>query len=144
MLLSHPLDQCTPLWTTPQTNRRQETLFLACMMSQQQMSWVQGGCHCGRIRFSVLIPETIEVEDCNCSICSKSGFLHLIVPKSRFILLSGKEEIQSYRFGTHVAQHLFCRHCGIKSYYIPRSNPNGIDINARFGSCARQYDCHAI
>jgi hypothetical protein len=95
--------------------------------------WVThaGGCHCGRVRFEVLAPSVIDVYECNCSICSKSGFLHLIVPKSRFKLLQGAESLTAYKFNTGVAEHLFCRVCGIKSFYIPRSNPDGYSINAR-------------
>lgn len=91
----------------------------------------RGGCHCGAVRFEVDAPEDIEVEDCNCSICRMTGFLHLIVPKSRFRLLSGQETITTYRFNTGVAQHKFCKLCGVKAFYIPRSNPDGVDVNAR-------------
>jgi hypothetical protein len=90
----------------------------------------QGSCHCGAITFEVEAPETLELERCNCSICTKSGFLHLIVPRSRFHLLSGEDRITTYRFNTGVAQHTFCSVCGIKPFYTPRSNPDGIDINA--------------
>ena len=95
------------------------------------MKWMLGGCHCGNVRWQVFVPESIEVEDCNCSICRKSGYLHLIVPNSYFRLLSGEQGCSNYRFNTGVAQHIFCRTCGIKSYYIPRSNPDGIDVNVR-------------
>lgn len=91
----------------------------------------QGSCHCGSVRFEVEAPETIEVEDCNCSMCSKTGFLHLIVPLSKFKLLSGEEDITTYTFNTGVAKHTFCKVCGIKPFYTPRSNPDGIDINVR-------------
>jgi len=91
----------------------------------------RGGCHCGRVRFEVEAPERIEVQDCNCSICSKSGYLHLIVPRSRFRLLSGADCLTAYRFNTGVAEHLFCRVCGIKSFYVPRSHPDGYSVNAR-------------
>ena len=93
--------------------------------------WVkhQGGCHCGRVRFDVLAPAELEVRECNCSICRKSGFLHLIVPKSRFILLQGGDSLATYAFNTGVAQHLFCKICGIKSFYVPRSNPDGYSVN---------------
>ena len=91
----------------------------------------QGGCHCGAVRFEALAPAEIEVSECNCSICSKAGFLHLIVPRERFRLLQGEQELASYRFGTGVARHLFCRHCGIKSFYVPRSHPDGFSVNAR-------------
>ena len=90
-----------------------------------------GGCHCGKVRFEVDSPERIEATECNCSICLRSGYLHLIVPVSRFRLLRGQEELQSYSFGTHTAVHLFCRSCGIKSFYRPRSHPDGISVNVR-------------
>ncbi|WP_020157591.1 MULTISPECIES: GFA family protein [Methylobacter] len=91
----------------------------------------QGSCHCGGIQFEVEAPEDLQVEECNCSICAKSGFLHLIVPKSKFRLLSPEENISTYTFNTGVAKHMFCRTCGIKPFYIPRSNPDGYDINVR-------------
>jgi hypothetical protein len=91
----------------------------------------RGGCHCGRVAFEVDAPADIEALDCNCSICSKTGFLHLIVPQSRFRLLRGDDELTDYRFNKGIARHLFCRHCGIKSFYVPRSNPDGIDVNVR-------------
>lgn len=90
-----------------------------------------GGCHCGRVRFEVQAPPAITAHDCNCSMCRKSGFLHLIVPKAAFRLISGTESLQTYTFNTGVAQHLFCRQCGVKSFYIPRSNPDGVDVNVR-------------
>ncbi len=89
----------------------------------------QGSCHCGAVRFEVEAPEHIEADRCNCSICTKSGFLHMIVPLSRFKLLSGEESITTYRFNTGIAKHTFCKQCGVKPFYTPRSNPDGIDIN---------------
>jgi hypothetical protein len=89
----------------------------------------RGSCHCGAVTFSVEAPDSVEVEQCNCSICTKSGFLHLIVPQSRFELLSGEDELTTYTFNTGVAKHYFCSRCGIKPFYIPRSNPDGVDIN---------------
>ena len=91
----------------------------------------EGGCHCGAVRFEVEAPEAVDCEDCNCSICRKTGFLHLIVPESRFRLLQGEEDLVTYTFNTGVAQHHFCRICGIKSFYVPRSNPDGVDVNLR-------------
>jgi hypothetical protein len=90
-----------------------------------------GGCHCGRVKFAVEAPAVVEALECNCSICAKSGFLHLIVPKSKFTLLQGSEFLSSYAFNSGVARHLFCRICGIKSFYVPRSNPDGYSINVR-------------
>ena len=91
----------------------------------------RGGCHCGAVRFEVEAPPEIDVKLCNCSVCSMVSYLHLIVPKSRFRLLSGQDSISTYTFNTGVAQHYFCRVCGIKSFYVPRSNPEGISVNAR-------------
>src|SRR5437870_8842407 len=90
-----------------------------------------GGCHCGRVRFEVVAPARLQVSDCDCSICSKSGYLHLVVPKSRFKLLSGSEVLTTYQFNTHTAKHLFCSVCGIKAFYVPRSHPDGYSVNAR-------------
>ncbi|MDX1374322.1 MAG: GFA family protein [Burkholderiales bacterium] len=90
-----------------------------------------GGCHCGRVRFEVHAPARIRVNRCNCSICAKSGYLHLVVPKPRFTLLSGEDVLTEYRFNTGRAKHLFCSVCGIKSFYVPRSHPDGISVNAR-------------
>ncbi len=90
-----------------------------------------GGCHCGRVRFEVIAPARLEVADCNCSICSKSGYLHLIVPADRFKLISGRDALTTYSFNTHVAKHYFCSTCGVKSFYVPRSHPDGVSVNAR-------------
>lgn len=91
----------------------------------------RGGCHCGAVRFEVEAPVRPTVLECNCSICRMTGFLHLIVPAARFRLLSGGEDLGEYRFNTGVARHLFCRHCGVKSFYVPRSHPDGYDVNLR-------------
>ena len=93
------------------------------------MHTCSGGCHCGRVKFSVEIPENIIVHRCNCSICRKSGYLHLIVPANRFNLLEGKDSLVDYRFHTGVARHLFCSTCGIKSFYVPRSHPDSFSVN---------------
>jgi hypothetical protein len=91
----------------------------------------RGGCHCGRVRFEIDAPAEIDVNECNCSMCARSGYLHLVVPKTRFRLLSGEDSLSSYRFNTGVAQHLFCSSCGVKSFYVPRSHPEGYSVNAR-------------
>jgi hypothetical protein len=90
-----------------------------------------GGCHCGRVRFEVMAPARIEVADCNCSLCRMSGYLHLIVPKERFKLMRGEDALSTYTFNSGVAKHFFCSTCGVKSFYIPRSHPDGISVNAR-------------
>lgn len=88
-----------------------------------------GSCHCQAITFTVEAPEHLEADYCNCSICSKSGYLHLIVPLGKFQLLTGKEHLTTYTFNSGVAKHTFCQHCGVKPFYTPRSNPDGIDVN---------------
>ncbi len=95
------------------------------------MTTHKGGCHCGRVRFEVDAPAKPVVQECNCSICAKTGFLHLIVPHSRFRLVSGEDALTTYTFNTGVAKHHFCNHCGIKSWYVPRSHPDGVSVNAR-------------
>lgn len=89
----------------------------------------RGGCHCQAVKYEVETSDNIEVYDCNCSICSKSGILSLVVPRSKFTLVSGEESMTTYQFDTGVAQHTFCKICGIKSFYTPRSNPDGISVN---------------
>jgi hypothetical protein len=90
---------------------------------------IAGGCHCHAVRFEAEVPNATEVLDCNCSICSMTGFLHLIVSHRRFALLSGRERLTSYRFGTGAAEHLFCSVCGVKSFYQPRSHPQAWSVN---------------
>lgn len=90
----------------------------------------EGGCHCGRVRFRVTA-DLDKLTQCNCSICTKKGFLHLIVAPQQFELLSGDDDLLCYRFNTGAARHLFCRICGIHAFYVPRSDPDKIDVNAR-------------
>jgi hypothetical protein len=91
---------------------------------------MSGGCHCGRVRFRVTA-DLASVTECNCSICTKKGFLHLIVPPQSFELLRGKDALTTYRFNTGTAKHTFCATCGIHPFYVPRSDPDKIDVNAR-------------
>jgi hypothetical protein len=104
------------------------------------MKTMQGGCHCGRVRFRVTA-DLDRVTVCNCSICCKKGFLHLIVPPGQFELVSGKDELTTYTFNTGVAKHTFCKHCGIHAFYVPRSDPDKIDVNAR---CIDDIDLAAL
>lgn len=101
------------------------------MVSAESKILHKGACHCGAITFEFKAPGIVEILDCNCSICKKVGYRHLIVPKGDFYLLTGEGLMTSYRFNTKVAEHLFCSHCGVKSFYVPRSNPDGISINFR-------------
>ena len=94
------------------------------------LDWITERC-CGAVRFEVDAPRDLLVYACNCSICSMTGFLHLIVPAARFRLLTSPAALSSYSFNTGVAKHLFCRTCGIKSFYVPRSHPDGYSVNVR-------------
>ena len=92
---------------------------------------VKGGCHCGAVRYSIALPDPpVSALECNCSVCSMTGFLHIVVPHGDFDLLSGRDVLTSYRFGTGAAEHLFCCVCGVKSFYQPRSHPEAWSINA--------------
>jgi len=96
-----------------------------------EFHWRAGGCHCGAVRFEAELPASVVAQNCNCSVCEKTGFIHVIVPESRFRLTQGADVLTSYVFNTGVARHLFCSVCGIKSFYRPRSNPDGWSVNAR-------------
>ena len=95
------------------------------------MTTYTGGCHCGRVRFRVTADLARGVSECNCSMCTRKGFLHLIVPPECFELLSGRDALTTYRFNTGTAQHHFCATCGVHSFYVPRSDPDKVDVNAR-------------
>lgn len=109
-------------------------------MTDQNVT-LKGGCHCGVVRFECDVPARWQVLSCNCSLCSRTGFLHVIVPQRDFRLLSGQGDLECYRFNTGVAQHLFCRRCGIKSFYVPRSHPDCYSVNAR---CLDGVDADAL
>ena len=92
---------------------------------------LKGGCHCGAVRFEAEVADPpVSALECNCSICRMTGFLHVLVPHEKLQLLSDRAALTSYRFGTQTAEHLFCRHCGVKSFYQPRSHPRAWSVNA--------------
>ncbi len=95
------------------------------------MRTYRGGCHCGQVKFEFDGPQHLTALECNCSICSMSGFLHVIVKKEKFRLETDIESLNTYQFNTYNAQHIFCPKCGVKSFYIPRSHPDGFSINLR-------------
>ncbi len=101
---------------------------------------IEGGCHCGRVRFRVTAALD-GVTECNCSICTKKGFLHLIVPAAQFTLLQGADALATYEFNTRTAKHTFCRTCGTHPFYVPRSDPDKIDVNVR---CLDDVDVTAL
>lgn len=100
-------------------------------MEEQQLGMYEcaGRCHCGRVKFTVQILQNISVQKCNCSICRKTGFIHLIVRSGNFRLIQGGEGLSEYRFNSGVARHLFCRNCGVKAFYVPRSHPEDYSVN---------------
>ena len=100
-------------------------------LSDAAPHWHAGACHCGRVRIEVYAPRRLELLECNCTMCARSAYLHLIVGATEFRLLSGADDLVEYAFGTGVAKHRFCRHCGVKSFYVPRSHPDGYSVNAR-------------
>ena len=102
-------------------------------------TWV-GGCHCGRIRFEA-DGELTDLSICNCSICSRTGYVHWAIPPERFRLTSGVDAYATYEFGTRVAKHHFCRICGISPFRVARSDPDKIDVNAR---CLEGVDLDAL
>ena len=95
------------------------------------MIQVTGGCHCGAVRFAAEVAgPPVAALDCNCSVCRMTGYIHIVVPHDKFELVSGRDCLASYRFGTGAAEHLFCRICGVKSFYQPRSHPDAWSVNA--------------
>ena len=101
---------------------------------------MEGGCHCGRVRFRVT-GDLAQTTYCNCSICTKKGILHLIVPPAQFELMSGADDLATYQFNTGTAKHTFCKVCGMHPFYVPRSDPDKIDVNVR---CLDDVDLSAI
>jgi hypothetical protein len=98
----------------------------------------EGGCHCGRVRFRIRVDlEKSTIGECNCSICTKKGILHIGVTPAQFEILSGAEDLATYQFNTGVAKHTFCRHCGMHPFYVPRSDPENYSVNAR---CLDDFD----
>lgn len=94
-------------------------------------AWKQGGCHCGAVAWEAAVPDEIVASECNCSICAATGFLHVFVSREDFRLLRGEGALAEYQFNTGVAKHWFCKTCGVKSFYIPRSHPDGYSLNLR-------------
>lgn len=91
-----------------------------------------GGCHCGDVRFEVDADLANEkLVDCNCSMCTKKGFVHLMVLPDRFRLLTPASALTTYTFNTRIAKHTFCARCGMHPFYTPRSHPDHVDVNVR-------------
>jgi hypothetical protein len=95
-----------------------------------------GSCHCGAIEFEV-DGELQHVVDCNCSYCSRAGYLHWNVEPKQLRILRGGDAYHTYQFGTGTSKNHFCKTCGISPFRVPRSDPHLIDINVR---CLRGID----
>lgn len=110
------------------------------VQSSAEKRTYRGGCHCGGVKFEV---EGIldKAEQCNCSICSKKGYLHWIVAREDFRLLTAQGDLATYTFNTGIAKHHFCPRCGVASFYIPRSDPDKIDVNIR---CLEDVDLSSL
>jgi hypothetical protein len=91
----------------------------------------EGTCHCGAVAIEIDAPADLVAYECNCSMCERTGFLHLIVPADKLRLVSGEASLANYAFNTGVAKHYFCKTCGCRPYYVPRSNPDGFSVNVR-------------
>ncbi len=102
-----------------------------------QWANIQGGCHCGAVKFSASVEQDSVILTCNCSICSMTGFTHLMVKHENFELTQGKKNLTHYQFNTHQADHLFCSLCGVKSFYQPRSHPDCWSINV---NCLQDFE----
>jgi len=90
-----------------------------------------GQCHCGVVSFTFTAPSVIDITQCDCSICSMTGYQHVFVTKGRLDFISGEDNLKVYTFNTGAAQHMFCKTCGIKPLYVPRSHPDSYSVNLR-------------
>ncbi|WP_417476061.1 GFA family protein [Maricaulis sp.] len=101
------------------------------MTNAQPKSVRHGGCHCGAVRFGAQLPDNVVALSCNCSICAKTGFIHVIVPGADFRITQGEDMLTEYRFNTGQAKHYFCRQCGVEAFNVPRSHPDDWSANLR-------------
>jgi len=92
-------------------------------------NWKKGSCHCNRVQFRFR-SNFDRVLRCNCSLCHMKGFLHIEIGQNDFELLKGQDDLSHYEFNTKTAEHFFCKVCGVQSFYVPRSDPDGYVVNA--------------
>ena len=98
-----------------------------------------GGCHCGRVRYQVRVDLAKPVIACNCSICSRSGYLLTFVPADQFTLLSGEDVLTDYVFNHKRIHHLFCKVCGVRSFGRG-ARPDGSELRAINVRCLDEVD----
>lgn len=97
-------------------------------------------CHCGKVRFTVELPEELRGSRCNCSICSKKGAVTIYAPRDALVVLEGDEALACYRFNTGVAKHYFCSNCGIHCFHQTRVDPGKYGVNAACLEGVSPYD----
>lgn len=102
-----------------------------------------GGCHCGEVQYEVELGEIKELLSCNCSICSKSGWLLLFAPDSNFKLLKGEKFLTDYQFGKKNIHHLFCSKCGVRSFSLGANPSTGEKMRAINARCLNDFNIEA-
>jgi hypothetical protein len=101
-----------------------------------------GGCHCGAVRFE-FEGDLAGVNECNCSYCSKKGFLLAFVPAAAFTLISGEDALTEYRFNKKHIAHKFCRICGVQSFGAG-TLPDGSEVRAINVRCVDNVDLGSL
>lgn len=103
------------------------------------MNTYTGGCHCGKVQYEADMEPLTKAMSCNCSLCSKRGWLLTFIPASQFRLLNGEQDLTEYRFNKKIIQHLFCATCGTASFGRG-VGPDGSEMVAINARCLNEVD----